>query len=75
MKIICSDGPNRFLADLEYESDGKPMGQVFDTRRGVQYPPRLLPSLLTRGDWEDCTVTEEEMRVIVLATEPISPPE
>lgn len=74
MKIIASDGPSRFLVDLERTEDDRPMGQVVDTRRGIAHPPRLLPSLLTRGNWEDCQVDAEAERVIIAACQPIEPP-
>ena len=67
---MASQGPGRYLLDCEEVVDGKPQGQIIDTKRGRIFPQQFIGSIIARGYWDECQVSPEAHVSILDAVRP-----
>lgn len=72
MKIVATQGPGRYLLDCEIKVDGKPQGQIIDTRAGKIWPPMFIQAIIARGYWSDCDLSPEQTEALLAAVQPSS---
>lgn len=52
MKIIGTQGPGRYLVDIEQPRGDLAVGRILDANSGEFFPPILVESIVARGYWE-----------------------
>lgn len=77
MKIIGTQGPGRYLIDVEQPRGDLAIGRILDLDRGAFYPPILVESILARGYWEPYDgpqdVLPELLKRVVNVERPVAP--
>ena len=74
MYIIGTQGPGRYLVDIEEERDGLGLGRVLDLDQGLLFPPWPIGSIVARGYWQEYAGSQDVLPGLLRQVEEVEYP-